>query len=58
MINYLNNKQYKIMRAKLEIALTSKMYDDDEPKRALIVKFYRQCLYCIMRNKPLPTYPA
>ena len=53
-----NNKQYERTRAKMHIALTSKLYDHDDEKRAAVVKYYRQCMYNILHNRPLPAYPA
>lgn len=58
MANFLNTKQYEIFRAKMQIALTSKQYDADPEKRARVVKYYRQCMYNITRNRPLPAYPS
>ena len=53
-----SKKQYDLMRAKMNIAMTSKMYDDDENRRQTVIKYYRQCMSNIMHRRPLPAYPA
>ena len=58
MKNYLDSKHYQRARAKMQIALTSTAYNDDDEKRARVVKYYRQCMYNIRHNLPLPAYPA
>ena len=57
MKNYLDSKHYQRARAKMQIALTSAQYNDDDEKRALVVKYYRQLMYNIAHNKPLPARP-
>lgn len=51
-------KSYERARAKMHIALTSDLYKYDDEKRAVIVKYYRQCMYNIVHNKPLPLRPC
>lgn len=52
-----NSREYERIREKLNIAMSSKMYDADELRRQIVIKYYRQCLYNSLHNKPLPAYP-